>query len=133
MTDKAEGLALIRDTLAMTEKQIADLESYFSVAILDAWPCVVALVQEGTGKTPTALKITSRERGEYNFSAMGRDAAQYSRAHADRIAADINSRTESDPFKRQVVVMPKAQFFRNALERAKETREYFLNVLKENA
>lgn len=109
----ADQRAMMLDVIASTEKQIAELESYFAVTSIDAWPFVI--VHEGIA-TPTALKVIDPAKNSYNFSAMGRDAAQYSRATAGRIVAEL-AETRPDL---NLSVMGKYDFFKARLESARE-------------
>ncbi len=75
-----ETAAIFATVIASTERQIAELESFFSVTCIDAWPFVVVR----KGMIDTALK--SLGGNLYNFSAMGRDACQLSRRDAEGMA-----------------------------------------------
>ena len=111
MTDHA---AIFANVIESTERQIAELESYFSVTCIDAWPFVVV---RKAGMTASACK--SLGDGKYNFSAMGREALQLSRRDADGIAADFTA--QGIPCE----VVGKYDWFGTQLEAARRNLDYF--------
>jgi hypothetical protein len=115
--NQLEAIASFRDTADHIRKQIADLESYFAVTCIDAWPYVVILESEWA--TPSALKVVDAKLGSYNFSATGREAQQYSKARAIEVAKAV-----STP-ERKASPMGKYDFFKMRLESARGTLKDF--------
>ena len=92
MTLTAEQTAIIENVKARTDERIKELESYFATITIDAWPFVIAHGAEGE-HVMTACKALGENR--YNFSADGRDAAQFSRERADELPRGSMKAAES--------------------------------------
>ena len=117
--EKSAAIASFKATIALIEKDIQSLESYFSVSCIDAWPFVVVLDQNGHISALKALTENS-----FNMSASGRDATQYSKERATAIVEEFADKGYK--------VMGKYDFFKYALESKRETLK-FMKEAVENA
>ena len=104
------------------QREVEGLERFFSVTAIDAWPFVVVLC-DMYGIPCSALQILARHDDgtvSYNFAATGRNATQYSRADAHRIAKDLQAEKAG-----LVRPMGKRDFFALMLERNRRVVETF--------
>lgn len=117
MTKPIDPDELFKLTLDYFDRQIGELESYFAVTTIDAWPFVV--VNDLTG---TAVKRVDKDA--FNFAAEGRDAVQYSRARADEVVQLLAKDGHV------CHVEGKYQFFARKLEQHRATRAYMAENYK---
>lgn len=113
MTTKLEAIASFKATIAHIETDIADLESFFSVTCIDAWPFVVVLNQNGH---ISALKTLTED--SFNMSASGRDATAFTRRNAENIAKEYGYE-----------LMGKRDFFEYALNSKRETLAFMKEMI----
>lgn len=119
---RAKALEMLQSVVASTLEQVADLESYFAVKMIDAWPAVVVMRSDFGGMT--ACKSLGDNR--YNFSAMGRDATQFSWKDAEALAAHFNANGG------KVEAIAKYDFFHAALQSARENLDAWSEMLAKN-
>lgn len=119
---KAAALETIRDSLAKTETRIVELERHLSVTMIDDTPFVVVMDE---GRASVALKHLGNDR--WNFTAMGLDAAQFSRRGAEKAAAMMTADG------RPSHATGKNQWFREQLESAREIAQMMREALEREA
>lgn len=126
MTNKTLARETIQAARDNVQREVEDLERYFAVTAIDAWPYVVALCNSD-GEPSSALQVLKKHEDgtvSYNFAAHGRSASQYSRADAHRIANEVQA---DKTFK--VKAMGKRDFFALMLERNRGVVEQFDKLL----